>query len=286
MVIKIDKRDRAELFRERLGTAMAQTVTTQSALSRATGVDRSTLSQLLKDQGARLPNAQLVAECASALGVSADWLLGLSERPEQAADLVATALTMAEAPRAMIDDQIFAWHQEAKGYKIRHVPARLPDMLKTEEMLRWEYAPALGITIDQAIGASNDRLDWMRGAGSDYEIAIPCQELEVFATATGYCEGLGADIRRAQLAQFRDLHTQLYPTLRLHLYDTRKTFSAPLTVFGPLLAAIYIGRNYLVFRDTERVSAITGHFDMLVREAEVSQRDLVPYFDALIAKIA
>jgi hypothetical protein len=25
---------------------------------------------------------------------------------------------------------------------------------------------------------------------------------------------------------------------------------------------------------------------MLVREAEVSQRDLVPYFDALIAKIA
>ena len=30
-----------------------------------------------------LPNAHLAAECAQALGVSADWLLGLTERPER-----------------------------------------------------------------------------------------------------------------------------------------------------------------------------------------------------------
>ena len=28
-------------------------------------------------------------------------------------------------PRALIDAQIFAWHQEAAGYKIRHVPDRI-----------------------------------------------------------------------------------------------------------------------------------------------------------------
>jgi hypothetical protein len=50
----------------------------------AIGVDRSTVSQLLSAEGARLPNAQVVAECAAALGVTADWLLGLSDRPEQA----------------------------------------------------------------------------------------------------------------------------------------------------------------------------------------------------------
>lgn len=257
----------------------------QSALSRLTGVDRSTLSQLLKDDGARLPNAQLIAEAASALGVSADWLLGLSDRPEQADALVASSFAMTEAPRSMIDDQIFAWHQEAKGYKIRHVAARLPDMLKTEDMLRWEYAPSLGKTIDQAIGASNDRLEWMRKAGSDYEIAIPITELAAFASGTAYYAGLSADIRRAQLTHFRDLHAQLYPTLRLHLYDTRKIFSAPITVFGTLLAVIFIGRNYLVFRDTERVAAMTLHFDMLVREAEISQNDLIPYFNTLIDSI-
>ncbi len=280
----MDKRERAKLFRDRLGVAMVHAQINQSALARLAKVDRSTLSQLIKDDGARLPNAQLVAACAAALGVSADYLLGLSDRPEQAADLVATAISMTEAPRAMVDDQIFAWHQEAAGYKIRHVPAALPDMLKTVDMLRWEYAPSLGKTIEQAINASTDRLNWMRSARSDYEIAIPLSELDAFARAEGYYAGLSSELRRTQLAQFRDLHDQLYPALRLHLYDQRKLFSAPVTVFGPLLAVIYIGRNYLVFRDTERVVAITTHFDQLVREASISQRDLTPYFDRLIAR--
>ena len=286
MVTKIDKRDRARVFRDRLQAAMALQNMTQSALARSAGVDRSTLSQLIKDQGARLPNAQLVAECAAGLGVSADWLLGLSDRPEQAADLVAAAIAMTTAPRAMVDDQIFAWHQEAAGYKIRHVPSGLPDMLKTTEMLRWEYAPSFGKTIDQAIGASQDRLAWMRGARSDYEIAVPLTELATFAAGTGYYEGIPADIRRAQLARFRDLHDQLYPALRLHLFDPRQLYSAPVTVFGPLLAVIYIGRNYLVFRDTERVAAITIHFDQLVRAASVSERDLSSHLDGLIDKVS
>ena len=286
MVTKIDKRDRAQLFRERLQSAMAQNAVTQSALSRSTGVDRSTLSQLLKDQGARLPNAQLVAECAAALGVSADWLLGLSDRPEQAVDLMASAFAMTEAPRAMFDDQISTWHQEARGYKIRHVPARLPDMLKTEAMLRWEYAPSLGKTIDQAIGASSDRLDWVRGAGCDYEIALPLSELESFAAGHGEYASLAPDIRRDQLAHFRDLHDQLYPALRLYPFDKRKIYSAPVTIFGPLLAVIYIGQNYLVFRDIDRVTALTAHFDTLVRAADMSRHDISPFLDRLIARVS
>jgi transcriptional regulator with XRE-family HTH domain len=285
MVTKIDKRDRAQMFRDRLQIAMLRANVTQSALARAAGVDRSTLSQLLKDQGARLPNAQLVAETAAVLGVSADWLLGLSDRPEQAADLVATAISMTEAPRAMVDDQIFAWHQEVEGYKIRHVPATLPDMLKTADMLRWEYAPSFGKTTDQAIGASADRLNWMRSTRSDYEIALPVSELDAFAQATGYYAGLPAKLRRDQLRHFQDLHTELFPSLRLHLFDKRQLYSAPVTVFGPLLAVIYIGRNYLVFRDTDRVIAITQHFDQLVRAATISPREMTAHFDALIAKV-
>src|SRR5512134_107098 len=119
---KIDKRDRASLFRRRLSAAMATKATTQAALARAIGVDRSTISQLLGADESRLPNAQVVAECAAALGVTADWLLGLSDRPEQAADLLAASMTMTPAQRALVDEQIFEWHREADGYKIRHVP--------------------------------------------------------------------------------------------------------------------------------------------------------------------
>ncbi|MCP4207750.1 MAG: helix-turn-helix transcriptional regulator [Shimia sp.] len=286
MIEIIDKRLRADQFRKRLATAMRIKDTTQAGLARSIGVDRSTISQLLKDTGARLPNAQVVGECAAALGVSADWLLSLTDRPENTADILANALTVTKAPRALVDEQIFAWHQEAAGYKIRHVPAGLPDMLKTNEMLDWEYAPHLGRTTEQAINASRDRLNWMRNSQSDYEIALPMHELAAFARGEGYYAGLPEDVRAQQLDHFADLSAQLYPRLRLYLFDARRLFSSPITVFGPLLAVLYLGRNYLAFRDRERVTSFTEHFDDLIRQADVTARQIPEHVEKLKAEIA
>ena len=282
----LDKRQRAALLRTRLSEAMARARSNQTALARSVGVDRSTISQLLKNEGARLPNAHLVGACAQALGVSADWLLGLSERPENAADLLATSLTMTEAPRALVDEQIFAWHREAEGYKIRHVPTTLPDMLKTREVLEWEYGPHLGRTTEQAINASADRLHWMSRSLSDYEIALPLYEIESFASGTGYYAGLPVEMRRRQITQLSEHCEALYPRLRFYLYDARRLYSAPITVFGPLLAVLYLGRNYLAFRDTERIAAITQHFDHLVKEASVTARALPDHLKALQSQIS
>lgn len=285
MPSKTDKRDRASLFRTRLNEALLLSGMSKSALSRAVGVDRSTISQLLKGDGTRLPNAHVVGECAASLGVSADWLLGLAEHPERAADLLASSMTMPHASRALEDEQIFNWHQEAAGYKIRHVPATLPDMLKTRDMLIWEYAPQLGRSTDQAIGATQDRLEWMRNSNSDYEIALPLHELVSFARGEGYYAGLPADIRLRQIDWMLELHDQLYPSLRLFLFDARRLFSAPISIFGPLLSVLYLGRNYLAFRDKERVQGLIGHFDWLVRESEISPRDMPEYLRGLRAEI-
>ncbi|MBD1203522.1 MAG: helix-turn-helix transcriptional regulator [Rhodobacteraceae bacterium] len=285
MVEKMDKRDRAGLFRARLAEAMADKAMSRAALARAVGVDRSTLSQLLAP-GTRLPNAQLAADCAQALGISADWLLGLTGRPEPIADLLATSLTVTEAPRALIDETIFGWHQEAAGYKIRHVPATLPDMLKTRAMVEWEYRPQLGRTAEQALGAFEDRLEWMRNARSDYEIALPLHEIAAFAGGTGYYEGLEARVRAEQMDRLILLTEQLYPSLRLYLFDARRVFSAPVTVFGPLLAVVYLGRHYLAFRDSGRVQQISQHFDWLVKEAAFSARDVAGHLRGLRQGIA
>jgi len=283
---KTDKRDRAGLFRDRLGEAMQRRGVSQSALARAVGVDRSTVSQLVKGSGARLPNAQVVGECAAALGVSADWLLGLTDRPETAADILASSLSLTEAPRAFVDEQIFRWHQEAAGYKIRHVPAGLPDMLKTRAVLEWEYADYLGRSIDQAVGASEDRLAWMRRSQSDYEIALPLYEVHSFVHGEGYYAGLPHGARAEQVRFLLEVTEQLYPRLRLYLFDARRLYSAPLTIFGPLLAALYIGQSYMVFRDSERVQALSAHFDHLVREAHVGARALPDHVRALWASAA
>jgi transcriptional regulator with XRE-family HTH domain len=278
---KTDKRVRAQQFRTRLGRAMAEQGSTQSGLARDIGVDRSTISQLLKGDGARLPNAHVVGACASALGVSADWLLSLSDRPESAADLVTASLSLTAAPRALVDQQIFDWHREAAGYKIRHVPVALPDMLKTQALLEWEYSPHLGRTTNQAIGASEDRLTWMRSSQSDYEIAMPFFELHSFAHATGYYHGLPLEIRLEQLAHFEALTQQLYPRLRIYLFDARRLYSAPVTIFGSLLCVLYAGGHYLAFRDRDRIDTLTGHFDTLVREATISARDLPTHLAVL-----
>ncbi|MEO1536426.1 MAG: helix-turn-helix domain-containing protein [Pseudomonadota bacterium] len=279
----MDKRNRAALFQERLAQAMDTRSFTQSALARAVGVDRSTVSQLLNRETARLPNAQVVAECANALGVSGDWLLGLSDLRELAADLLANSMELSRADRSPLDEQIFAWQREAAGYKIRHVPATLPDMLKTEEMLRWEYTPHLGKTTDQAINASRDRLSLLREQMSDFEIAMPLFIVESFVNASGYYRGLPNDIRKAQIAHMQELHAQLYPALRVHLFDARRLWSSGLTVFGPLIGVVYLGQQHLVFRDRDRVRFLVDHFDGLVREADISARDWPGHLQALSA---
>jgi transcriptional regulator with XRE-family HTH domain len=268
-----NKSGRAALFRDRLALALGDAGLSRADLARRTGVDRSTVTQLLAPGSVRLPNAQVIAECAAALSVSADWLLGLSERPERAGDLLDTDFAMTEAPRSAVDEQIFAWHREAAGRKIRHVPASLPDLLKTEALLRWEYASHVSRTPEQAVGAAADRLDWMRGADSDYEIAMPAYELGSFAHGTGYYDGVTTELRAAQLAHFAHLCEQLYPRLRIFLFDARQVFSAPVTIFGAQMAALYTGGHYIVFRDAVRVRRLIGNFDQLIREATVDARD-------------
>jgi transcriptional regulator with XRE-family HTH domain len=270
----MDKRIRADQFRQRLEQAIDRQGISRSELARQAGVDRSTVGQLLSGDDARLPNAQFAASAAEILGVSTDWLLGLTERPERPGDVIAAAVAMTEAGRTSADLQLLEWHREAAGYKIRHVPATLPDMLKTEAVLEWEYAAFLGRTPDQAISAMKDRMDWLRAGGSDYEIAVPTHELEAFAAGAGYYSGLDVNARREQLARLAEICDEMYPSLRLFLFDARRQFSAPMTVFGPLLSVIYVGRFYLAFRESDRVRSMTGHFDWLVREAVVDARDV------------
>ena len=281
----MDKRARSDLFRTRLQQAMLLSGETQSSLARKTGADRSTLSQILAGATARLPNGQLEAQCAKSLGVSADWLLGLSDQPDCLKQILAQAMTMVDAPRALIDAQIFEWHQEAAGYKIRHVPTGLPDMIKIRPMLEWEYAPSLGHTIDLAIASAEDRLYWMRQAQSDYEIALPIHELQAFARAEGYYSGCPRHIRIEQLKHLARLTSQLYPVMRVSLFDARKIYSAPITIFGPLRAVIYLGQKYLVFRVPDRIQALSQHFDGLIREAEIGTRELPAIIDTLLQEL-
>ncbi|MEL7343601.1 MAG: helix-turn-helix transcriptional regulator [Pseudomonadota bacterium] len=274
-------RDRSVLFRTRLHEAMGRQDLSKSALARKTGVDRSTIGQLLKDDMPRMPNAQLAADIAAALGLSADWLLGLTNHPQMSGDVLASALALSPAERSLADVQIKAWHHQAIGSKIRHVPATLPEMLKTPDFIAWEYAASPPALIEQIGETSRDMFDWMRAGESDYEIALPLHEVEACAAGTGYYAGLDQETRRKQLAFLAKQCEALFPRLRLFLFDGRHMHSAPMTVFGNAVAIIYVGKCYLSLLERQRVTALTEHFDWLVRGAAVDAREAATYFETL-----
>ena len=182
-------------------------------------------------------------------------------------------MTLVPAPRALFDETIFGWHRAAAGAKIRHVPATLPDILKTREVVEWEYGSALGEQAPAAIATFEAQRAWLATAHSDFEIALPRHEIVSFASGTGYWSGLPTAVRRAQIDEFARLTETLYPALRLYLFDAHRVFSAPVTVFGSERAVVYLGRQYLVFSDPAKVAEVSRHVDWLVREAGHSARD-------------
>ncbi|MEL6236353.1 MAG: transcriptional regulator, partial [Pseudomonadota bacterium] len=72
-----------------------------------------------------------------------------------------------------------------------------------------------------------------------------------------------------------------YPRLRLSFFDARKVYSAPVTLFGPLVGALYVGRFYLAFRERSRIRSLTEHFDWLVRSASIGDRAAAEWLDRL-----
>ncbi len=265
----MDRRDTVRVFRARLDEALERSGLNRSGLARAVGVDRSTLSQLLAPDSDRLPRADTVAAIAKTLQVSLDWLLGLSHEDKLGADILQQSMKIEPTSPNPVDERLALWHAEAAGYKIRYVPTLLPDVLKTDSVIRYEYDAFEAATPRQARAESQARLAYIRLPETDMEVCSPIQDLEGFARGEGAWRNLGADDRREQLRHMTTLVEALYPSFRWFLYDGLTRYSAPLTIFGPQRAAIYVGQMYFVFNTTEHIRVLTSHFDNLIRAAVV-----------------
>ena len=78
----MDKRSVAAAFRERLQALLGEERGGVAGFLRDTGIDRSALSQFLDPGIDRMPRAETLRRIAEARGVTADWLLSLSNVPE------------------------------------------------------------------------------------------------------------------------------------------------------------------------------------------------------------
>ena len=282
----MDRRETARIFRVRLSEALARAGVNQSALARRTGIDRSTLSQLLSPDETRLPRADTVAAIATALQVSLDWLLGISQEAKLGADILHESLKITPSAHTPVDEGLIRWHEEAAGYKIRYVPATLPDLVKTDAVIRHEFSVPIRKTPDQALAASKSRLKYTRLPETDMEICMQQQGLETFALGAGIWTDLQLEARLEQLDQMAALLEELYPSLRLYLFTGLSHFSAPYTIFGTSRAAVYLGQAYFVFNTTGHIRDLTAHFDELIRGATVQAHEAADFVRDLRGKTA
>ena len=234
----------------------------------------------MSEDDTRLPRADTLAAIADPLQISVDWLLGLSAEPRGGAAILAESLQIAPRPTEA-DENLAKWYEEAAGYKIRYVPTTLPDLIKTDDVIRHQFHAEIRKTPDQAIAASQETLAYSRLPETDIEVCMPRQGLESFAHGHGIWSGLDRQTRVDQIAYMRDLVDELYPTFRLYLYDGLTHYSAAYTIFGPLRVALFVGQIYFVFNTTQHVRVLTKHFDELIRSAVVQAHECGDFLKAL-----
>jgi transcriptional regulator with XRE-family HTH domain len=281
----MDRRDTVRIFRQRLADVIARTGGSRAAFAERIGIDRSTLAQVLSAANDRLPRAETLAAIAADQQVSIDWLLGLSQEGPLAPAIIQQSLTVEPGGHSPADERLTRWHAEAAGYKVRYVPATLPDLLKTEDLIRYEYRDHVGPVPESRIEAANARLANQRRPETDMEVCSSVQSVESFARGEGIWRDLAAPARRQQIEWMIELLDELYPTFRWFLYDGVQRFSVPLTVFGPKRAAIYVGHMYLVFNSTEHIRVLTEHFDNLIRAATVQPPKVSALLRRLLAEL-
>jgi len=106
---------------------------------------------------------------------------------------------------------------------------------------------------------------------------MPVENLVGFCRGEGIWRDLEKSARREQVESMLAMLEELYPSVRLYLFNGRKRYSVPYTIFGARRAAVYVGQMYFAFNTTEYVRILARHFDNLVRNADVHAHEAVDF---------
>ena len=274
----MDKRRLAEIFHGRLVSLFDRSRQSQSAFAEAIGIDRSALSLLLSGKTTRLPRVETLLLIAEQSSVTLDWLLGVSEDEGVTGAMVSSGtIETSEEHGASL---LMRWYAEAAGTKIRYVPARIPDLLRTTEVIAYEASASHQNAMAQVEDAVF-RVEYNRAAGTDMESCMPFQTLEQFAEGSGIWSGLSKSVRENQLAHMADLIEELYPSFRLFLFDGKERFSIPYTIFGSARVAVFAGQMYIVLSSAETIRTMQTQFEGLIRHTRVHAHEAAGYVRSL-----
>lgn len=265
------KAEHSAPFRDRLNELLFKRKLSRNDFVALTGLNRSSISQLLSDTTTRLPRIETIVQIARSLDVSVDWLLGLSSNdptPPQTDD--DQSIEWAKFRFSSIRQEQFArWLDDYTGMKIRYLPTTFPDPLKSDEMIAWQYANHPQITVDEALEGIRHRRKYLSRPGADMEICTSVENIMALANGEYLWASIPEELRQREISHMIDVYESLYPTFRWFCFDARQNYFAsfPVTVFGQKCASIYLGQKFLFTQDQATVSELTRQFDTLVKNA-------------------
>ena len=272
-------------FRERVSLVLARSGLSYAAFARKARLDRSTLSQLLTGPMPRLPRTETLAAIASTARVSVDWLLGLSQREEVGAEIIEAVMQIEPFGDTPAHGVFLEWLRAAQGTRICSVPIGIPDLLKTEAVLKKEFGDAFTSGTLTPVDAVTRRLEMLGQPHQQLELAISRDSLLAFALGIGQWAKIPPEIRREQLVHMIALVRQLYPTLRVYLYDEDMAYSVPFTVFGAQRVALFLGTNYLALNSPAHIEMFLHRFDGLIRVASTQPHEIADELARIMALV-
>jgi hypothetical protein len=226
-----------------------------------------------------------LAAIARSAHVSVDWLLGLSQREEVGAEIIEAVMRIEPYRDTPANDTFLSWLRAAQGSRVCTVPIAMPDLLKTEETLRLEYDTAFetkGMTPYEAVA---QRAEMLRQPHQQLEIATSTDCFAQFAAGFGMWSGLPAKQRQAQIKHMIALADELYPALRLYLYQAGRLYCAPFTLFGAQRVALFLGSSFLVLNAAEHIRMFANRFDDLIRAATVQPHQFTAHLKNLLSQV-
>lgn len=268
-----ERSERADIFRERLNGILFKRKISRAEFAAAVGLNRTSASQLLSGASSRLPRVETIAQIARNLDVSVDWLLGLSDEINEGANLPSTTGQRYGRFRfsSIRNEHFVRWSNDHSGVKTRYLPLWVPDALKNEEMIEWQYRKNPEVSVAEAIEAVRLRRVYLARPGSDTEICTSVETVTAFARGEYFYADIPYDARQRALRYMVDLYEQFYPTLRWFCFEARDNYFSgfPITIFGRKQCMIYLGPEFIALDDPEDVGEMIRQFDGLVRKAKL-----------------
>ncbi|MFA7439178.1 helix-turn-helix domain-containing protein [Castellaniella sp.] len=279
--------DPASCFRNRLNELLFKRKLSRNDLVSLTGLNRSSVSQLLSDKASRLPRIETLVQIARSQNVSIDWLLGLTDHNQPVDEPTGHGDPEPWHPfrfASIREEQFMRWREDYSGMKIRYFPTTLPEPLKCEELIEWQYRGHPEVSVDEAIEGIRYRKTYLGRPGADMEICSSIEMIQAFARGDYLWHGLPLEVRQKQIRYMVESYEALYPTFRWFCIDARQNYLAvyPVTIFGQKHACLYLGHTFLSTRHVDTISRLTREFDGLIKIAVMQPLQTLQFLKDLL----